>query len=48
MKFTILGSGGAVRIPKACCTCAIWKEARQKGFPYKRLGQSLFLNDNNQ
>ncbi|NLK27253.1 MAG: hypothetical protein GX306_02755 [Clostridiales bacterium] len=45
MKFTILGSGGAIRIPRACCTCSICKEARQKGFPYKRLGQSLFLHD---
>ncbi len=45
MKFTLLGSGGAVRIPRACCTCSICVEARQKGFPYKRLGQSLFLHD---
>ncbi len=45
MKFTILGSGGAIRIPKACCTCTVCIEARQKGFPYKRLGQSLFMHD---
>lgn len=45
MKFTILGSGGAMRIPRACCTCSVCMEARQKGFPYKRLGQSLFLHN---
>lgn len=45
MDFTILGSGGALRIPRACCSCRICKEARLKGFPYKRLGQSLFLHD---
>lgn len=45
MRFTILGSGGAIRIPRAGCTCSICEEARQKGFPYKRLGQSLFLHD---
>lgn len=45
MKFTILGSGGAIRIPKACCTCIVCTEAREKGFPYKRLGQALFLHD---
>ncbi|WP_105615213.1 MBL fold metallo-hydrolase [Vallitalea okinawensis] len=47
MKFTILGSGGAIRIPRACCDCSICNEARQKGYPYKRLGQSLFLHDEN-
>lgn len=45
MKFTILGSGGAIRIPRACCTCKVCQEARGKGFPYKRLGQSLFLHN---
>lgn len=45
MKFTILGSGGAIRIPRACCSCNVCKEARMKGIPYKRLGQSLFLHD---
>lgn len=45
MEFTILGSGGALRIPRACCNCTICEEAREKGFPYKRLGTSLFLHD---
>lgn len=44
MEFTILGSGGAIRIPRACCSCKVCQEARLKGFPYKRLGQSLFLH----
>jgi len=47
MILTILGSGGAIRIPKACCNCPICHEARIKGFPYKRLGQSLYINDEN-
>jgi phosphoribosyl 1,2-cyclic phosphate phosphodiesterase len=45
MNFTILGSGGAIRIPRACCNCNVCIEARAKGIPYKRLGQSLFLHD---
>ncbi len=45
MRFTILGSGGHLRVPRACCTCKVCEEARIKGFPYKRLGQSLFLHD---
>jgi len=44
MRFTILGSGGAIRIPRACCLCKVCQEARLRGFPYKRLGQSLFLH----
>ncbi len=45
MKIIILGSGGAERIPKACCNCKVCNEARIKGFPYKRLGQSLYISD---
>lgn len=45
MKFKILGSGGAMRIPRACCQCKVCLEAREKGFPYKRLGQSLYFYD---
>ena len=45
MNFTVLGSGGAIRIPRACCSCSVCREARIKGFPYKRLGQSLFLHE---
>lgn len=45
MKIVILGSGGADRIPKACCNCNVCNEARLKGYPYKRLGQSLYISD---
>lgn len=45
MRFKILGSGGAAQIPRACCECDICKEAREKGIPYSRRGQSLFLED---
>ncbi len=45
MKFIVLGSGGALRIPRACCNCKVCNEARIKGFPYKRMGQSLYLYD---
>src|SRR3712207_1610565 len=45
MKFKFLGTGGSIRIPRACCNCNICIEARKKGGPYKRLGQSLFLYD---
>ena len=47
MKFIMLGSGGYIRIPRACCNCKVCKEAREKGYPYKRLGQSLYLEDEN-
>lgn len=32
-----------LRIPRACCECKVCKEARRKGAPYERLGQSLYL-----
>lgn len=45
MKFTILGSGGCVALPKPLCQCDICKEAREKGQPYSRFGCSLYLED---
>jgi phosphoribosyl 1,2-cyclic phosphate phosphodiesterase len=36
MKFTIIGSGGCVVLPKPLCKCRICKEAREKGKPYSR------------
>ncbi|HEY5560290.1 MAG TPA: hypothetical protein VIK72_00790 [Clostridiaceae bacterium] len=45
MKFTIIGSGGCVALPKPLCKCRICKEARVKGKPYSRFGCSLFLED---
>jgi len=47
MKFTIIGSGGCVALPKPLCKCKICKEAREKGKPYSRYGCSLFLEDLN-
>lgn len=47
MKFTIIGSGGCVALPKPLCRCKICKEAREKGKPYSRFGCSLFLHDLN-
>lgn len=43
MNVIILGSGGCVSTPRACCSCRVCMEARQKGFPYARTGCSLFL-----
>jgi len=45
MKFVITGSGGCSPIPKALCQCKVCIEARKKGFPYKRCGCSLYLED---
>lgn len=30
MKLIILGSGGALRIPRVCCKCEICNEAQRK------------------
>lgn len=45
MKFIITGSGGCVCTPKPLCQCNVCVEAREKGYPYKRCGCSLFLED---
>ena len=47
MNVIILGSGGCVSTPRACCNCHVCTEARQKGFPYARTGCSLFVEDVN-
>ena len=47
MNVIILGSGGCVSTPRACCNCRVCIEARQKGFPYARTGGSLFVEDVN-
>lgn len=47
MNIIILGSGGCVSTPRACCNCRVCTEARQKGFPYARTGCSLFIEDVN-
>ncbi|MDF2883105.1 MAG: hypothetical protein K0R54_3662 [Clostridiaceae bacterium] len=45
MKFTVIGSGGCVALPKPLCQCSVCKEAREKGKPYSRLGCSLYVHD---
>lgn len=47
MNVTIIGSGGCVSTPRACCGCRVCTEARLKGFPYARTGCSLFIEDAN-
>ncbi|MGB2855315.1 MAG: MBL fold metallo-hydrolase [Dehalococcoidia bacterium] len=47
MKWTILGSGGCMVIPKPLCRCPVCREARDKGIPYARAGPSAFLHDLN-
>ena len=47
MKWTILGSGGCMVIPKPLCQCRVCQEARKKGVPYTRAGPSVFLHDIN-
>jgi len=47
MKWTILGSGGCMVIPKPLCQYTICKEAREKGVPYSKAGPSAFLHDIN-
>lgn len=47
MNVMILGSGGCVSTPRACCSCRVCTEAREKGFPYARTGCSLFIRDVN-
>lgn len=43
----ILGSGGQTPIPRTLCKCRICQEAREKGFPYKRTGPSVFIHGPN-
>lgn len=47
MNIIILGSGGCVSTPRACCNCRVCVEARQKGLPYARTGCSLFIEEAN-
>jgi phosphoribosyl 1,2-cyclic phosphate phosphodiesterase len=44
VKVEILGSGGAVTIPRPGCGCRVCVEARAKGRPYERSGPSLFVH----
>jgi phosphoribosyl 1,2-cyclic phosphate phosphodiesterase len=47
MEITILGSGGNTPIPMPTCDCRICVEAREKGVPYSRAGNSTFIHDEN-
>lgn len=47
MRWTILGSGGCMVIPKPLCDCRICVQARERGTPYARTGPSAFLHDIN-
>jgi len=47
MEITILGSGGNSQIPMPTCECRVCEEAREKGIPYERSGNSLFIHDEN-
>lgn len=47
MDITVLGSGGNSPIPMPTCECRVCVEAREKGEPYARRGNSLFIHDEN-
>jgi phosphoribosyl 1,2-cyclic phosphate phosphodiesterase len=44
VRVEILGSGGAVTIPRPGCDCRVCVEAREKGAPYARTGPSVFVH----
>jgi phosphoribosyl 1,2-cyclic phosphate phosphodiesterase len=44
LKVEILGSGGAVTIPRPGCGCRVCVEARARGIPYARTGPSVFVH----
>ena len=45
MRWTILGSGGCMVIPKPLCQCRVCRQARKRDVPYARGGPSAFLHD---
>ena len=47
MELTVLGSGGNSPTPMPTCGCRVCTEAREKGAPYARRGNSLFVHDEN-
>jgi phosphoribosyl 1,2-cyclic phosphate phosphodiesterase len=44
LRVEILGSGGAVTIPRPGCGCRVCSEARERGVPYARTGPSVFVH----
>lgn len=45
MRLTVLGSGGNLPTPMPTCRCRVCVEARDRGVPYARGGNSLYLHD---
>jgi phosphoribosyl 1,2-cyclic phosphate phosphodiesterase len=44
VRLEVLGSGGAVTIPRPGCDCSVCVEARERGVPFSRTGPSFFLH----
>jgi phosphoribosyl 1,2-cyclic phosphate phosphodiesterase len=44
MEIEIIGSGGAIAIPRPGCHCRVCDEAREKGVPYSRGGPATFVH----
>lgn len=44
MRVEFLGTGGAITIPRALCSCRVCVEARERGVPYSRGGPSVFVH----
>lgn len=47
MELTVLGSSGNTPIPMPTCQCRVCREARAKGKPYTRRGNSVYIHDDN-
>ncbi len=45
MQLLVLGSGGNAPIPMPTCSCGICREARERGVPYARHGNSMYLRE---
>lgn len=44
MQIEIVGSGGALAVPRPGCHCRVCDEAREKGNPYARGGPAIFVH----
>ncbi|MFB6170928.1 MAG: MBL fold metallo-hydrolase [Haloarculaceae archaeon] len=47
LRLTVLGSGGNLSTPLPTCSCHVCRQARARGAPHARNGNSLFLHDAN-
>lgn len=43
MKLNILGSAGALSLPRPFCPCSVCEQARDQDVPYSRIGSSLYV-----